>query len=175
MYMISAVVLEISRNSIVKNSCLDLFGMFSLCVYLQWKGHFMLTFVSLPAVNIFLNQRPNILKPMWKWFSTERLFIRWKKFQTNRLFKILSTRNKYDSEVKVKNNSKYSTKIYLNGKQLSFFILNGEKIMSSVRKTTFYPKRQKSCRINWATNENDETILTPGARIYSKLIGHNNI
>ena len=34
---------------------------------------------------------------------------------------------------------------------------------------------QKSLRINWATNDNHETTLSPGAEIYAKLIGHNNI
>ena len=34
---------------------------------------------------------------------------------------------------------------------------------------------QKSLRINWATNDNHETSLSPGTEIYAKLIGHNNI
>ena len=119
MYIISAVIFEISHNSILKNSCFDLFDMFSLCEYLQGKVHYML--VSLPAVNIFLNQRPKILKPMWKWFSSERLFLGWKKFQTNRPFKILCIRDKYDSQVKINNDPDYSTNIYLNRKWLCFF------------------------------------------------------
>ena len=48
--------------------------------------------------------------------------------------------DKYDSEVMVKNVPLYSTKIYLNRKRLSFFILNDENILSSVWKTTFYPR-----------------------------------
>ena len=40
MYIVNAVIFEISRNSIVKNSCLDLFGMFSLYEYLQGKVHY---------------------------------------------------------------------------------------------------------------------------------------
>ena len=67
------------------------------------------------------------LKPMWKWFSTERPFIRWNKFQSNRPFDILSIKNKYDSGVKDR-------------KQLSSFKLNSENILSSSRKTTFYPR-----------------------------------
>ena len=34
---------------------------------------------------------------------------------------------------------------------------------------------QKSLRINWATNDNHETTLSPGAKIYAKLIGLDNI
>ena len=34
---------------------------------------------------------------------------------------------------------------------------------------------QKSLKINWATNDNHETTLSPGAKIYAKLIGHINI
>ena len=82
----------------------------------------------------------SVWKPVWKWFSTERLFIMWQKFQTNRPLKILSLRRKYDSEMKVKNNSEYSTKIYLDRKRLSFLIVNGENILSSAWKTTFYPR-----------------------------------
>ena len=63
-----------------------------------------------------------------------------KKIQTNRPFEILSIKNKYDSEVKVKNNPEYSTKIYLNRKRWSFFILNSEYILGSARKTTLYPR-----------------------------------
>ena len=133
MYIISSMVFEISRNSIAKNSWLDQFSLFSLCEYLQGKLYYMLTSVNLPAVNILLNQRPKILKPMWKWFSTERSFIRWKKFQTNRPFQILSFSDKYDSEVKVRSNPEYSTKIYWNRKGLSSFILNGENILSSAK------------------------------------------
>ena len=109
-------------------------GQSSLCFF------YIYFCISLPTVNIFLNQRPNILKPVWKWFSTERLFIRWQKFQTNRPLKILSLRRKYDCEVKVKNNSEYRTKIYLDRKRSSFWVVNGENILSSAWKTRIYPR-----------------------------------
>ena len=61
-------------------------------------------------------------------------------FQTNRPLKILSLRGKYDSEVKVKNNSEYRTKIYLDRKRSCFLVLNGENILSSAWKTRIYPR-----------------------------------
>ena len=169
MYIISAMVFEINLNSIAKNSWLDQFGLFSRCEYMQGKVHYMLTSVSLQAVIIFLNQGPKILKPMWKWFSTERSFIRWKNFQTNRPFQILSFRDKYDSEVKVRNNPEYSTKIYWNRKGLSSFILNGENILSSARKTTFYPKHKNHAELT------ERRMKTMNQKIYSKLMGLSNI
>ena len=49
------------------------------------------------------------------------------------------------------------------------------KYSELITKSDILSQGQKSWRINWATNENDETTLTPGAKIYSKLIGLKNI
>ena len=53
--------------------------------------------------------------------------------------------------------------------RLSFFILNGESILSSARKTTFYPRDKNHAELT------ERQMKTMNKQIYSKLIGYNNI
>ena len=106
-----------------ENSCNSLLSKFrvwtnleflSLCEYLQEKFHHTLASVRLPTANIFLNQSKTFeanVEMILNRTISRKLFIRRKKFQTNRPFEILNTRDKYYSEVMVKNKPRYSTKI----------------------------------------------------------------
>lgn len=155
MYIISAAVLDLNRNSIVKNSCLTLFGTFSLWKYLQWKVHYMLT--KLPSSNILLNSEANV-----------EMILNWTADQVKEIskptvlkFKIL---RKIWFSMKVKNNPEYSTKIYLNRKRLSLFILNGEKIPSSSRKATFYLRDKNQVELTERRMKTTKQLLVQAQR-----------
>ena len=157
---------EISRISIVKNSCLTNSACFH-CANICRKKFI----ICLQAVNIFLNQRqkfwsqcgndsqPNDFLSGEKNFKPPSFLSKSLVSETNMILKRMS-------EITLNTAPKL---IYLNRKRLSFFILNGENILSSARKTTFYPRDKNHEELT------KRQMKTMNKQIYSKLISHNNI